>query len=35
MRTDIGNEAVPYQHAAALIESRGRIDQPRIDERDG
>jgi hypothetical protein len=32
MRTEIGNEVASDQRAAALIEPRGRIDQPGIDE---
>ena len=35
LRADIGNEVASDQHAAALIEARGRIDQPCIDEGDG
>ncbi len=35
MRADIGNEIAFDQHAAALIEARGGIDQPCIDEGDG
>jgi len=35
LRADIGNEVASDQDAAALIEARGWIDQPCIDEGDG
>ena len=35
LRAEIGDEVASDQHAAALIEARGRIDQPGIDEGDG